>query len=131
MAISHGAVAKVYASFESVVDALKPDKPFSNIYLEVLNTKPRVAIAVGEKFFFRAGSYVSITIIAIESSGSTIVKAISCGSKESIFDITDFGATKDYTIDSINEICRMLNAHCEIVKEVSRLEANKSQMLKI
>jgi len=59
--LAHGVLALFNASFDSVVEVLKRISIASNVFLEVLNCKPRVALAVGEKYFFRAKNYLSAT----------------------------------------------------------------------
>lgn len=130
MTLAHGVVARINTRFDRVVDVLKPDKAFSNVYVEVLNTRPRIAIAIGEKYFFRAGNYAVITLILVEENDSTIIKAVAAGSKKGLLDFTDLGVSRDYARDSINAICEFLKTTCEIVREVEYLDAFKSELLK-
>ncbi|MEM4470446.1 MAG: hypothetical protein QXF73_06290, partial [Desulfurococcaceae archaeon] len=66
MVLAHGVVARIYASFDRVISLLRPEREFSNVYIEVLNTKPGVAIAIGEKYFIRAGNYLALALIFVE-----------------------------------------------------------------
>jgi hypothetical protein len=52
--------------FLSVVEALRGCGACSNVYLKVIVSSPRVAVAVGEKYFFRIDNYLAITVIAID-----------------------------------------------------------------
>ncbi|MEM4489899.1 MAG: DUF6054 family protein [Desulfurococcaceae archaeon] len=131
MVLAHGVLVRVNASFDRVVGTLKPGREYSNVYIEVFDTKPRVAIAIGEKFFFRAGNYASITLILIEEDNSTIIRAIASGSRKGPLDFTDLGVSKDYVKDSINTICELARATCEIIREVEHLDASRSELLRI
>lgn len=131
MVLAHGVVARIYASFDRVIDVLKPGRDFSNVYVEVLNTRPKVAIAVGEKYFFRAGNYLALTLVIIDEERSTLVKAIATGGRRGLLDLFDLGSSRDYALESITSICEFLRAECEVLREVDYLEASKSELLKI
>jgi len=48
---AHGLRALLPVGFDAVVDVLRNDRYASGIYFAVLNTRPRVAVAVGERFY--------------------------------------------------------------------------------
>jgi hypothetical protein len=52
--------------FLSIVEALRGCDVCSNVYLKVIESSPRVAVAVGEKHFFRIDNYLALTVIAID-----------------------------------------------------------------
>jgi hypothetical protein len=128
--LAHGLLVRVNASFERVKDVFKPGREFSNVYFEVLKTRPRIAIAVGEKYFFRAGNYLTVTMILIEEERSTLVKAIATGGRRGLMDFFDLGSSRDYARESINNICALTRATCEVLREVEYLDASKSELLK-
>jgi len=51
VSLVHGVAVRVYTSFSAVVEAVKRCDICSNVYVEVLDSSPRVAVAVGEKYF--------------------------------------------------------------------------------
>jgi hypothetical protein len=68
VSLAHGVAVRVYTSskFSAVVEVAKGCDIYSNVYIEVLGSSPRVAVAVGEKYFFRIDNYLAITVIAID-----------------------------------------------------------------
>jgi hypothetical protein len=52
--------------FLSIVEALRGCDVCSNVYLKVIESSPRVVVAVGEKYFFRIDNYLALTVIAID-----------------------------------------------------------------
>jgi hypothetical protein len=79
VSLAHGAAVKVYASFSAVVEALKSCDICSNVYVEVLDSSPRVAVAVGEKYFFRVDNYLVVTVIAIDGGDHVVLEAVATG----------------------------------------------------
>lgn len=108
----------------------KPGREFSIVYFKVLNTKPRIAIAVGEKYFFRAGNYLTVTMILIEEESSTLIKAIATSGRRGLMDFFDLGSSRDYARKSINDICELTRATCEVLREAEYLDSSKSELLK-
>jgi hypothetical protein len=64
--LAHGVAVRVYTSFSAVVEAVKRCGICSNVYIEILGSSSRVAVAVGEKYFFRIDNYLALTVIAID-----------------------------------------------------------------
>jgi hypothetical protein len=52
--------------FLSIVEALRGCDVCSNVYLKVIESSPRVAVAVDEKHSFRIDNYLALTVIAID-----------------------------------------------------------------
>ena len=116
--------------FDDVVKALQLVDIASKIYIEKLNTKPRIAIAVGEKYFFRAENALAATTIVIEVDKSeTIVKVIATGARSGIFDFFDLGSSRDYTYLVLDSIARRLGVGYELIAEVHRLDSSKASKL--
>jgi hypothetical protein len=128
--LAHGAAVKVYASFSAVVEALKSCDICSNVYVEVLDSSPRVAVAVGEKYFFRVDNYLAVTVIAIDKGDYVVLKAVATGGRKGLLSFFDYGASRDYVAEVVNSVCRALKTKCEVVAEVSYLEQSKSSQLK-
>jgi hypothetical protein len=66
VSLAHDVAVRVYTSFSAVVEAVRRCDIYSNVCIEVLGSSPRVAVAVGEKYFFRIDNYLAITVIAID-----------------------------------------------------------------
>jgi len=79
MTLAHGVAIRVYASFSSVVNALRSCEICSNVYVDVLDSSPRIAVAVGEKYFFRVDNYLAVTIIAVDRGDHVVLKAVATG----------------------------------------------------
>jgi hypothetical protein len=77
--LAHGVAVRVYAGFQSVVEAVKRCDICSNVYVEVVDSTPRVAVAVGEKYFFRVDNYLAVTAVAIDRDNHVVLKAIATG----------------------------------------------------
>jgi hypothetical protein len=131
MTLAHGVAIRVYASFSSVVDALRSCEICSNVYVEVFDTSPRIAVAVGEKYFFRVDNYLAVNIIAVDRGDHVVLKAVATGGRKGLLSFLDYGASRDYALEAVNTICRALNARCEVVAEVSYLDQGKSHQLRI
>lgn len=129
MVLAHGLAVRFRERFDKVVEALNDVDDASNVYLEVLDTSPRVAVAIGEKFFFRASNYASVSVIVIEDGDSTIVKTVSSGSREKPFDLFDLGTSKDYTYLVVEDISTRLGKDFEVIAEIEYLDRSKSELL--
>ncbi len=127
--LAHGLVARFPTGFDSVVNTLQSIDIASNVYYEILDSRPRIALFVGEKYFFRAKNALAATTIVIESGLGTIVKVVACGGRESIFDFFDLGASRDYARMIVKELEKRLGTEAEIVAEVDHLSSSKSGQL--
>jgi hypothetical protein len=128
--LAHGVAVRVYTSFLAVVEAVKRCDICSNVYIEVVDSLPRIAVAVGEKYFFRAGNYLAVTVIAIDRGDHVVLKAVATGGRKGLLSFFDYGASRDYVAEVVNSVCRALETKCEAVAEVSYLEQSKSSQLK-
>ena len=61
------------------MDALRACNACSNVYVEVLDSSPKIAAAVGEKHFFRVDNYLAVTVIAIDRGDHVVLNAIATG----------------------------------------------------
>lgn len=129
MAPAHGILVRVYAPFERVVDALRPERSYSNVYIEVFKTRPRVAVAVGSKRLSRTGNPLVLTMIIVEEERTTLVKAIATASDRGLFHLLETSSPRDYALESVNSVCEVLRAHCELLGEVDNLDASRSELL--
>ncbi len=125
----HGIVVKFPIGFDTIVNALKDVNIASNVFGEVLKTKPRVAVFIGEKYYFRAKSGLMATTIVIESSEGAIVKVIAGGGKESFIDFFDLGASKSYAHKILDELANRLRLKPIILAEVDHLDHKKAHKL--
>jgi len=124
-----GAVARFAASFDRVVDTIRTIEEYSNIYCKVFDSKPRLAVFVGEKYWFRAGNAAVATVIVEEALGGTIVRVVTGGSKQSIFDFIDWGATKKYAEDLIKKIASRLDTPPQSTRTVEGMDCYKTGYL--
>ncbi len=127
--LAHGIKATLRVGFDRVVEVLKSIGTASSIYFEVLPTKPRVALFIGEKYFFRAGNYLLATTMVVERSDGVEIKIVAGGGKESLLDLFDLGASRDYARMILDEVCRALGVKPENVVEVHYLEVKDSAKL--
>ncbi len=127
--LAHGLAVRVKAGFERVVSALAEVDEASNVYLRVLPVRPRVAVAVGEKYFLRAGNSLAATTIALEEGDTTILRVIVTGAREGLLDFFDLGASRDYARMVVDDVARRLATGYEVLAEVERLSRGKSSML--
>ncbi len=127
--LAHGVLVSFKAPFTQVVKALESVSPASNVYLEVVETKPRVAVAVGEKYFLRAGNYLVATTIVLEGENETLVKIVASGGRRSLLDLGDLEASKDYARLVFEELARILDVEHTIISEVNYLEKSRSEAL--
>lgn len=65
----------------------------------------QVLLAVFEKYFFRVGSYVSVTLLLIAQDGQLLADVIASGGGEGLFNIS-WGANSDFAF-SISEALRI------------------------
>ncbi|MCD6368544.1 MAG: hypothetical protein J7L38_01955 [Thermoproteales archaeon] len=131
MPLAHGVTARLPAAFNNVVKALELLDHASSVYLEVFETQPRMAIAVGEKYFFRAGNYLSSTTLVIEDEDHTIVKIVASGGRRGLLDLFDLGSAKDYANDILYDLCGKVGVKPETVVEVDYLDKSRSNKMKI
>lgn len=132
MVLAHGVVVRFRCGFDRVVEALRSISIASKVYLEVFDTRPRVAVAVGEKYFFRAGNSLAATTIVVERGpGEVIVKVIATGARSGVFDFFDMGSSEDYTYLILYELAKRLGTGYDILAEVSRLDLSKSHKLHV
>jgi hypothetical protein len=84
MPLAHGVAVRVYAGFQSVTEAVKWCDICSNVYVEVVDSTPRVAVAVGEKYFFRVDNYLAVTVVAIDRGDHVVLKVIATGGRRGV-----------------------------------------------
>jgi len=130
MPLAHGVAVRVYAGFQSVTEAVKWCDICSNVYVEVVDSTPRVAVAVGEKYFFRVDNYLAVTVVAIDRGDHVVLKVIATGGRRGLLSFFDYGASRDYAVEVVDTVCRALKAKCEVVAEVNHLEQPKSSQLR-
>lgn len=129
MVLAHGVLARFKAPFSEVVKALNDVKIASGVYLEIVETNPKVAIAVGEKYFFRSGNYSAVTSIALEDGDGTLIKVLATASRSSFWWPLDYGASRDYVYEVLDDLAQYLKITYEIVNEVHYLEKKNSSKL--
>ena len=129
MVLAHGLVALIPTSLERVVEALRRIDIASNVYYEVIEGEPRIAFFVGEKYFFRAGNYLSAVVIAIELSGRVVLRVIATGGRRGLLDFFDLGSSKTYAREIIERIGKITGIMPQIISEVDYLDAGKSEKL--
>ncbi len=127
--LAHGIAVKFPVGFDSIVQAIANIDIASNVFGEIYSTKPRIAVFVGEKYYFRAKSGLVATTIVVESSQGTIVKVITSGGRESFIDFFDLGASKSYAHKIIDELSKKLGVQPTIIAEVNRLDYLKAKSL--
>ncbi|WP_243666596.1 hypothetical protein [Vulcanisaeta sp. JCM 16159] len=69
--------------------------PASNVYFTVLGTNPRVAIAFGQKFFFRINHYLTCMTLVIERGSETEVRIIAHSGLQ-LSALSNCGTSADY-----------------------------------
>jgi len=79
VSLAHGVAVRVYTSFSAVVEAVKGCDIYSNVYIEVVDSSPKIAVAVGEKYFFSVDNYLAVTVIAIDGGDYVVLKAVATG----------------------------------------------------
>lgn len=131
MTLAHGIIARAYARFDEIVNALRRCEICSNVYIEIFDSKPRIAVAVGEKYFFRAGNFLAVTTVVVDQNGQVVVKAVATGGRKGFLDLFDLGSSRDYAREVIERVFRVVNARYEIVREVDYLSQEKSDQMKV
>lgn len=126
--LAHGIRAIYPVGFDAVVNAVRGYDAASNIYFATLNTSPRVAIAYGQKYFFRVGQYISCVTIVIERGSETEVRIIAHSGLRAL-SFGDYGASASYAREVLDNISNALNAGPRSVVEVDYMDASKSQLL--
>jgi len=129
LALAHGLVARLHVPFDAAYAALLETDIASNIYHEVLPTEPRVAVAVGEKYFIRAGNSLAATTILLDEDSSTLVKIVATGAREGLLDFFDLGSSRDYTRLILRRLAERTGADYEVLAEVDRLDSLKARGL--
>jgi len=129
MPLAHGVLAEFDVPFERVVEALRRVSDACNVFIEVVDTEPRIAVAVGEKYFFRAGNYLAATTVVLDLKGKTQVKVVATGGRKGLLDFYDLGASRDYTYTILDELAKMLGVGFRVVAEVNYLDREKSGSL--
>ena len=126
-----GAAARFRASFDRVVDILRTMPEASNVYCKVIDSKPRLAVLVGEKYWLRAGNAAVATTIVEERSGYTVVRVVSAGSKQGLLDFMDWGATKKHAESIIKKLSEALGVPAENYRYVDHMECSKTLFLDV
>lgn len=128
MVLAHGLRFMVLIEFDKVVEVLERLDDASKVYITILGTKPRVAVAVGEKYFVRIGQYISAVVIAVERDSSTEVRVVAHSGLR-LGAVGDYGASRSYTEDIMVKLCEALNVKPSDVAHVDYLERSKSSLL--
>jgi hypothetical protein len=126
--LAHGVRAMFPISFESVVDAVRGYDSASNIYFTVLGTSPRVAVALGQKFYFRIGHYLCCMTLVNESGSETEVRIIAHSGLQ-LSALTDYNASANYALDVLDHLSKSLGVNPRDVVEVDYMDVTKSQKL--
>mgnify|MGYP001772563771 CR=1 FL=1 len=130
--LAHGVVARFNVPFELVVEAVKSIGEASNVYWEVLSSNPRIALFVGEKYFFRTDNSLAATTIVIDRKEYTLVKVVATGgSGRGLNALFDFGASRAYARIVLDKIARRTNAKPEVIAEVDYLDSESAQKLHV
>lgn len=127
--LAHGIFARVEAPFDRVIKAVEGSS-FVNVYFEIFDTVPKMAIAVGQRFFFRAGNYLTATVVFVERGAETLLKIVTCGGKQDPLDFTDLGASRTYAEDLLKTICGSLQVKCDVIRHVNQMDISKSNLLR-
>ncbi|GAB6945377.1 hypothetical protein [Vulcanisaeta sp. JCM 14467] len=126
--LAHGIRAVFSASFDAVANAVRGYDEASNIYFTVLNTSPRVAVAYGQKYFFRVGQYISCVTLVIERGSETEVRIIAHSGLKAL-SFGDYGASAAYAREVLGYLSNALNVSPRDVVEVDYMDVTKSQLL--
>ena len=117
------------AGFDSVVNAVSTYEKASNVYFEILPSRPRSAVFVGEDYFIRVGNSLVAATIVTEGDGGTWVRIIAGGGRESLLWGYDWGASGRYAKNILEWIEDSLGIPAERVEIVRKMEASKSRLL--
>ena len=93
-----------------------------------LNTSPRVAVAYGQKYFFRVGQYISCVTLVIERGSETEVRIIAHSGLKAL-SFGDYGASASYAREVLGYLSNALNVSPRDVVEVDYMDVTKSQLL--
>jgi len=129
MVLAHGLVVRFQEYFDKVVKALENIDIASNVYIEIFATSPRIAVAIGEKYFFRAENYLAATTLLIENGDTTIVKIITAGGRRGPLDLFDWGSARDYAYIIADELSKALGKKYEVIKNIDYLDKSKSSLM--
>ena len=127
--LAHAVKCRFPVGFDSIVRAVLDIDSASSIYYEQLPVKPRVFVAVGEKYYIRAGNALIATTIVVEGSGYTEVKVLAGGGKKGLLDLFDLGSSKDYAHEIIESISRRIGMRPIDIVEIDYMDAGKSSNL--
>jgi len=122
---AHGLRALLPVGFDAVVDVLRNDKHTSGIYFAVLNTRPRVAVAVGEEFYLMSFRRISAFIVVIEGEGATELRVIT----HTYPALSDLGTSKSYAWEILNAVIGRLGVRPVNVVDVDYMDSSKSSQL--
>jgi len=129
MVLAHGLIVRFQEYFDNVIKALEHIDIASNVYIEIFTTSPRIALAIGEKYFFRAGNYLAATTLLIEDGDTTIVKVITTGGRKGLLDLSDMGSARDYAYIIVDELSKALGKKYEIIRNIDYLDKSKSNLM--
>jgi len=127
--LAHGVLARIKAGFDTVAQALSSLDIASNVYFEELATEPRTAVAVGEKYFLRAGNSLAATTVLVDRGSYTVVKVVATGARSGILDLLDFGASGSYARMIVERLAEAAGAGYEVLAEVDHMARGKSRLL--
>ena len=127
--LAHAVKCRFPIGFDGVVRAVLDIGSASNIYYEHLPVKPRVFVAIGEKYYIRAGNALIATTIVIERPGYTEVKVVTGGGKKGLLDLFDLGSSKDYAYEIIESISRRVGIKPVDLIDIDYMDAGKSSNL--
>ncbi|MCG2880134.1 MAG: hypothetical protein L7G96_02285 [Vulcanisaeta sp.] len=122
---AHGLRALLPVGFDAVVDVLRNNKHASGIYFAVLNTRPRVAVSVGEKFYPMSFRRISTFVVIIEGEGATELRVIT----HTYPALSDLGMSKSYAWEILNAVVERLGVRPVNVVDVDYMDSSKSSQL--
>ena len=122
---AHGLRALLPVGFDAVVDVLRNDKHVSGIYFAVLNTRPRVAVAVGEEFYLMSFRRISAFIEVIEGEDATELRVIT----HTYPALSDLGASRSYAWEILSAVIGRLGVRPVNVVDVDYMDSSKSSQL--
>jgi len=130
MVLAHGMLVRFKTSFAEVVRALEEVDEASNIFLEVLSSSPKIAVALGEKAFLRTGRHLTAFTTVVGKGSETLVRVIAAGSRASFLALVDYNASRDYVYIVLRELSKRLKTTYEVVSEVRFLKKDLSEELR-
>ena len=126
--LAHGIRVVLPVGFDAVANAIRGYDAASNIYFTILNTSPKVAIAYGQKYFFRVSQYISCVTIVIERGSEAEVRIIAHSGLRAL-SFGDYGASASYARDVLDYLSRILGVNPKDTVEVDYMDSTKSQYL--